>query len=355
MHDYLLAPRGAERTFLAIADQWPSAPIRTLLYEPAAFEKRLRGHVVKSSALQRLPFRQRGFRRLLPLFPPAAERLDVAGRRLVVSSSSAFAHGVHPDPGAIHVAYCHSPFRYIWHETGRLTDGVPKVTRPALPVVLAWLRRWDRAAVGRVTHLVANSSITQARIAEFWGRRSTVIHPPVETSRFSQSEPEGYALMVGELVEHKRVGIGLEAAGRAKIPVKVVGTGPDEARLRAQFPEAQFLGRIDDRALADVYARALVMLMPNVEEFGIAGVEAQAAGRPVLAVGEGGATETIVDGVTGVLVPGGDVDSMAEALREIDFRSFDSARIVEHAGRFSVEAFKARFSAEVRRAWLERR
>jgi glycosyltransferase involved in cell wall biosynthesis len=350
VHDYLLVMRGAERTFAEIAECWPDATIHTTIYDPRGTEGRFDGRDVTTSNLQRLGVRQRGFRLLLPFFPRAVEGLPVAEYDIVVSSSSAFAHGVRPAPGAVHVCYCHTPFRYAWHERETALAEVPLLARPLLDKSLNRIRRWDLEASKRVTHYVANSRIVQQRIADDYGRETTVIHPPVEVGRFAPGEPEDFFLLVGELVSHKRIEVALEAASRAGAAVRVVGTGPEEARLRETYPTAEFLGRISDDELAHLYSRARALIVPNVEEFGIAAVEAQAAGRPVLALGRGGVLETVVSGETGVLLDRGDVDEFAEAIREIDFGRFDAAVAVANAARFAAPRFRERLTTEVKRA-----
>ena len=343
--------RGAERTFAEIAACWPEAPIYTLLYDADAVASGFAGREVHTSYLQRLGARQRGFRYLLPFFPRAVERLPVRGHDPVVSSSSAFALGVRPDPEALHVCYCHSPFRYAWFERDRALAEAPRITRPLLDRTLGRIRDWDRRAASRVTRFVANSAITQARIEETYGVESEIVHPPVEVERFSIAEPEDYVLFVGQIVRHKRVEVAIEAARTAGRPIKIVGDGPDLPRLRESHPEAEveFLGGVDDDRLADLYARCVALVVPNVEEFGIAAVEAQAAGRPVVAVGRGGATETVIDGRTGVLVDGEDAAALAEPLRNEDFGRFDPEAIRAHAQGFSAAAFRDRFKTLVER------
>jgi glycosyltransferase involved in cell wall biosynthesis len=350
VHDYLLTPRGAERTFAAICDCWPDATIHTLLHDAASIGDLLGGREVHASALQRLGVRQEGFRRLLPLFPLAAARLLREPVELVVSSSSAFAHGVRPPGGATHVCYCHSPFRYAWHERARALEEARPWQRPALSLVLQRVRRWDVRAAARVTHYVANSRITQERIHRFYGREAAIVHPPVAVERFAPREPEDYVVFVGEVTRHKRVELAIEAARRADVPLVVVGSGPDLERLRALHGErVRFTGRVGDDELPELVARARAQVVPNVEEFGIAAVEAQAAGRPVVAAAAGGALETVVDGETGVLVAPDSVDALAQALRDVDFGRFDRDRIRANAERFSTEAFKRRLVAEVER------
>jgi len=352
VHDYLLVLRGAERVFAEMATIWPDAPIHTLLYDAEGTEHRFSDRTISTSYLQRLRAQQGGFRRLLPLYPHAAGRLRTVEAPLIVSSSSAFAHGVPVGEGAVHVCYCHSPFRYVWHERSRGLAEVPAPLRPALRAALAGIRHWDRGATEHVTHFIANSQLTRRRIERFWGREATVIHPPVEIDRFRVGPREDYALIVGELVGHKRTELGLEAARRAGLPVKVVGSGPREQQLRAAFADsAEFLGRVDDDTLSELYAGARVVLVPNVEEFGIVAVEAQAAGRPVVAARGGGAVETVVDGVTGVLVEPDDLQALTATLAAGEFDSFETDRIIVNAKRFGPRVFREAFEREVDEAW----
>jgi glycosyltransferase involved in cell wall biosynthesis len=349
VHDYLLTMRGAERTFAEIAACWPEAPIYTLLYDRDTVGGQFGGHQVRPSYLQRLGLRQSGFRYLLPLFPRAAEHLPVADYDLVVSSSSAFAHGIRPRPGALHVCYCHSPFRYAWFERDRAMAETPRLARPMMRRTLNRIREWDLAAAQRVTHFIANSEITRERIAQFYGVGSEVVHPPVAVERFSIGEPEDYLLFVGQLVRHKRVETAIEAAMLAGRPIKVVGEGPERPALEARFGESpvQFLGSVTDERLAGLYANCLALVVPNVEEFGIAAVEAQAAGRPVVGVRSGGVRETVVDGETGLLVDGAGAASLAEPLNDVDFGRFDPEAIRSHAQRFSASAFRGRIQKVV--------
>jgi glycosyltransferase involved in cell wall biosynthesis len=349
VHDYLLVMRGAERAFAAIADCWPDAPIYTLLYDRDGTEHRFADRTVRTSYLQRSCMGQASFRRLLPLFPRAAEKLPVQDHDLIISSSSAFAHGVRPLPSATHVCYCHTPFRYVWHERARGLEETPRLLRPVVRRVLDRIREWDVAASRFVTHYVAVSELTRERINRFYGRDASVVHPPVEVGRFGIGIPEDFFLIVAEIVRHKRVDIALEAARRAQQPIKVVGGGPALQRLSVTYPSAEFLGRVSDAELASLYSRARALIVPNVEEFGIAAVEAQAAGRPVVAACAGGARETVLPGETGVLVEPGDIDALAEALRHTDFDAFSPRRIKAHAEQFSTVAFQARIRAEVAR------
>ena len=350
VHDYLLIMRGAERTFAAMADCWPRAPIATLLYDEAATDRRFAGRTVITSPLQRLPVRQRHFRALMPFFPFAVERLQLPPADVVVSSSSAFAHGVTPPDGATHICYCYSPFRYVYHESLQALREAPDALRPVVAQMLARVRRWENRVARRPTAFIAISRITRQRIQDFWDRDATIVHPPVDVERFRPGEPEDFFLVACELVRHKCVDIALEAARLAGRPIAVVGDGPERRRLEAEYADvATFHGRVSDERLADLYARARAFVVPNVEDFGIAAVEAQAAGRPVLAADVGGPRETVVPGETGVLVPYQDAETFAEAMRYEQFERFDPARIRQNAERFSRERFQRELMREVGR------
>ena len=350
VHDYLLVMRGAERTFAAIAACWPTAPIFTLLCDRDNIERHFGGHAISTSYLQRLRLGQSRFRQLLPLYPRAAEKLPVSGYDLVISSTSAFAHGVRAGPSATHVSYCYSPFRYAWHESRAAVDRSPRLLRPLARGMLRRIRDWDVQAAERVTHYIAISELTRSRIQDHYRRDAEVIHPPVDVDRFAPGVPEDFFLVVSEVLWHKRVEIALEAARRARQKIVVVGGGPELKRLAGRYASsATFLGRLSDERLAELYPRARALVVPNIEEFGIAAVEAQAAGRPVLAADGGGARETVLDGATGVLVPFDDVDSMAEAMVQTDFEAFSPARMREQAERFSADEFTRLFTAALDR------
>jgi glycosyltransferase involved in cell wall biosynthesis len=353
-HDYLLVLRGAERTFAAMAELYSNAPIFTLLYDEEGTQGRFAGREITTSFLQRLGVDQRTFRRLLPLYPLAAERLRPPPCDAVVSSSSAFAHGLRVPDGAVHVCYCHAPFRYAWYEQERALAEVPAALRPLLRAQLRWMRRWDLAASRRVDSYIANSRLTQERIKAFYGREAPIIHPPVETHRFSPGEPGNALLVVSELVAHKRVHIALAAARLAGVPIRVVGSGREHEALRAAFPEAEFLGRAGDEQLVELYASARAVVVPSMEEFGITAVEAQAAGRPVVAAAAGGALETVIEGRTGTLARLDDVSSFAAAIEALDALELEPADAVENAARFSVAEFQRRLAEHVEHALRER-
>jgi glycosyltransferase involved in cell wall biosynthesis len=214
--------------------------------------------------------------------------------------------------------------------------------------VLGAVRHWDIGAAGRVTGFVANSELTRQRIGDFYGRDAIVVHPPVNVDRFvAEPDPRDYVLTVGEVTRHKNTEIALAAAERAGIKIKVVGDGPDLARLRERYRRAEFLGRVDDQRLTELYAHCRALVVPAIEEFGITMVEAHAAGRPVVAAASGGALEIVTDGLTGVLVRPRNVDALAEALRGTDWERFDVDDLRASAERFSSRQFRRRFVAAV--------
>ncbi len=342
--------RGAERTFAAIADLYSRAPIFTLLYNAQGTSQRFAGRSITTSPLQRLGVGQAKFRRLLPLYPFAIERLRPPAADVVISSSSAFAHGACVPEGAVHVCYCYTPFRYAWYEEECALREVSPLLRPLLRAQLRRMRRWDLAASQSVDAYIAISELSRERIKRYYGRDAPVIHPPVETHRFAPGEPGDALLVVSEFVRHKRLHVALEAARRARVPIRVVGSGPDHAALSEAYPKAEFLGRVGDEDLVELYTSARAVVVPSVEEFGITAVEAQAAGRPVIAAAAGGALETVLDGQTGRLASLDDVDSFAQAMREIDDLDFDPACAVQNAQRFSVAAFQRRLAEEVAQA-----
>jgi glycosyltransferase involved in cell wall biosynthesis len=347
VHDYLLVMRGAERTFASIAELYERAPIFTLLHDARALDGRFDGRSITTSPLQRFGIDQSNFRRLLPLYRFAVERLALPESDVVISSSSAFAHGVRVPEGAVHVCYCYTPFRYAWDEEVFALRELAPALRPLLRWQLAQIRAWDLRASARVDAYIAISALARERIRRHYGREAEIIHPPVETHRFAPGSPGDSLLVVSELVRHKRLQLVLEAARRAHAPIQVVGTGPHHRELEDAYPEAQFLGRASDTDLAELYAGARAVVMPGKEEFGITSVEAQAAGRPVIAAAVGGALETVLDGRTGRLARLDDVDSFTRAIEDIDRLAFDPDEAVRNAERFSVVAFQRRLAAHV--------
>ena len=286
IHDFLLDLRGAERVFAAMCDRWPEADVFTAVYDERGTEGRFADRTVHTSFLQRLRPTSRTFRPLLPFYPHAVESFDLRGYDTVISSSSAWAHGVLVDPGAVHVCYCHNPFRYAWTEREATLQARNPVVRPALRMLLSQWRQWDWIAAQRVDRYVANSRTTAERVRRYLGREATVLHPPVEIERFTPGPVGEHYVVLAELMAHKRIDIAVEAFTRLGLPLVVIGDGPEGRRLRRiAGPSVRFTGRIPDERVAELLASARALVVTAVEEFGIAAVEALAAGRPVIALG----------------------------------------------------------------------
>ncbi len=354
VHDFLLDVRGAERVFLEMCELWPDAPVFTAIYDERGTEGRFAHRDIRTSFLQRLRPTERTFRALLPLYPAAVESLDLRGFDLVVSSSSAWAHGVICDERAVHVSYSHNPFRYAWNDRDRtLASRRDPVTRAALRSILHRWRQWDWIAAQRVDKYLANSRTTQARVRAYFGRESRVVHPPVDTARFELRPPADHYLVLSELMPHKRIDIAVEAFRRLGLPLLVVGDGPELRRLRTMAgPRTRLLGRVSDGEVEQLLGSCRALVVTAVEEFGIAAVEAQAAGRPVVAVSGGGLLETVRDGVTGCFWRGGP-EELARVVREFDVDEIDPEECVRNAARFGREVFRRELRREVTRA-LER-
>jgi len=348
VHDFLVDLRGADRVFLEIADIWPDAPIYTAIYDEHGTEGRFAHRDVRTSFLQRLRPTASTFRSLLPLYPSAVESFDLSGYDLVLSSSSAWAHAVICDERTTHVSYCYNPFRYAWNDRERTLANAPDpVSRMFLRGILRRWRQWDWIAAQRVDRYLTISKTARDRIRHYWGRDATIVHPPVDTARFTPAEPEGYYLLLSELMRHKQIDIAIEAFNRLRLPLLVVGDGPDGRRLRRMAgPTIQFVGRVPDPEAARLLARCRALVVTAVEEFGLAAVEAQAAGRPVIGIGAGGALETVVDGETGIFWNGGP-EQLAAAVASFDADAVDPEACVRSAERFSLEHFRARMPREV--------
>ena len=351
VHDFLLDLRGAERVFLQLCAIFPQADIFTAVYDPVGTQGRFEDRNVITSGLQKLRPTARNFRPLLPFYPAAIESLDLRGYDLVVSSSSAWAHGVIPDENAVHVCYCHNPFRYAWTEREATLEARNVVVRPVLAQVMHRWRQWDFIAAQRVDAYVANSKTTQQRIERYFSRDSTVIYPPVEVQRFSPGPVEDYHLVLSELIAHKRIEVVVRAFSRLGLPLVVAGDGPDARRLqRLAGPTVRFAGRVSDHEAERLLRSSQSMVVAATEEFGIAAVEAQASGRPVIALRAGGLVETVIEGRTGLFFDRPDPASLCAVLERFDSGAFSSEACVAQAQRFSPERFSQEFSAVVERA-----
>ena len=356
VHDFLVDVRGAERVFIALCDMFGDADLFTAVYDDRGTEGRFAHRRVHTSFLQTLRPSSRTFRTLLPLYPSAMESLDLRGYDLVLSSSSAWAHGVIPAEGAVHVCYCHNPFRYAWNAREETLAARGPLGRAALGLVFQRWRKWDWIAAQRVDAYVANSETTRWRVARYFGREATVLHPPVETARFAPGPVGDSYVVLSELMAHKRIEVAVRAFNALRRPLVVVGNGPDYRRLRRLAgPTVTFTGRVSDAEAAALLSGARALVVTATEEFGIAAVEAQAAGRPVIALADGGVCETVVEGETGTFYGQPDPLALAAAVRRFDALGVDPAACVENAARFDVAHFRHGVRAVVDRALLAQR
>jgi len=350
VHDFLIDLRGAERVFLEMCELWPDAPIFTAVYDEEGTEGRFAHRDVRSSFLQRLRPSARTFRALLPLYPAAIESLDVSDFDVVVSSSSAWAHAVICDAHTTHVSYCHNPFRYAWNDRERTLAARPDpVSRAVLRSLFHRWRQWDWIAAQRVDQYLANSDTTRQRVRSYFNRGSKVVYPPVDTARFAPGAVGDHYLVLSELMPHKRIDLAVATFNRLGLPLVVAGDGPDSRRLRSLAgPTVRFTGRVSDAEVARLLGSSRALIVTAVEEFGIAAVEAQAAGRPVISVAAGGALETVRDGVTGCFWDGGP-EALADAVRAFDADAVDPQDCVRNAARFDRSVFRRTLPQEVAR------
>lgn len=338
VHDYLVNKGGAERVVLALHRHWPDAQIYTSIYHADETFDEFRGARIRTSALQRLSRSSEDFRRSLPLFGPAFARMRIDAD-VVVSSSSGFAH--HVRPRAPHLSYVYSPPRFLWDDRYDHAAVTPTPARPFLPPLLALLRRADLRAMARVDRLLAVGERTRRAIDRVYGRASEVLYPPVEVDRFEPSHPPGDgALLLGRLMPHRNQEIAVRAFTQMGRPLMVVGEGPWRPTLESLAgPTITFAGGVSDQEVVQAYRDARYLVVPGEEDFGLVAVEANAAGRAVVALGKGGALETVRDGETGVLFDDETPDALADAVARADAITFDPARLRANAERFAPDRF----------------
>ena len=346
VHDWLTGMRGGEKVLEVLCELFPDADLFTLVHRRGSVSAAIEGRRVTTSFVQRLPFAASRYRSFLPLFPLAIEQFSFDGYDLVVSSSHCAAKAVVVPGRTRHIAYCHSPMRYAWDQFEEYfgAERVGKrMSRWVYRPLLARMARWDAATAPRVHRFVANSRHVAGRIQRYYNRASTVVYPPVDTNFFHPSPATpppattaAPALVVSALVPYKRVDRAIEACALAGVPLRIAGDGPDLDRLRHQASDSvTFLGRVSDEVLRDEYRAARVVILPGEEDFGIAPLEAQACGRPVVALARGGALETVKNGQTGLLFPEATAASLADTLRIASTWRFDADRIRTHAETFS--------------------
>jgi len=352
VHEFLTQFGGAERVLEVISEIFPDTPIHVLFYDREKV-KGFESSTIKTSFLQTIPAARKHFKWFLPLMPAATEHFNLSEYDLVISSSSAFAKGIITGPETLHICYCHTPTRYLWTDTHEYIESLKynAVVKRLIPLYLNRLRTWDYLAAQRVDFFVANSVTVQKRIKKYYHRDSDVIYPPVDTHHFQPRkalDTESYYITGGRLVPYKHFDLTIEAFNKMKKPLKVFGVGPEFEKLKKLAgPTVEILGRVDDAQLRELYEHAEAFIHPQLEDFGITPIESMAAGRPVIGYAQGGLTETVIDGITGVFFYEQNVDALIQAVRIFETKTFDPEKIKEHAQQYSTQQFKKKFKQYV--------
>ena len=343
VHDWLTGMRGGEKVLEVLCELYPDADVLTLFRIPGSVSPRIERHRIETSWVQHLPFAARHYRRYLPLFPAAIASFDLRPYDLVISTSHCVAKSVIPGVRARHLCYCFSPMRYAWDQFDAYF-GVERVgylaSRLVYRPIMSRMARWDAATAARAHRFVAISRHVSGRIARYYNRKASVVYPPVDTTFYRPAAvtPENHFLIVSALVPYKRIDLAIEACHRAGARLRIVGEGPERPRLeRLAGGDVTFLGPLSNDAVRDEYRRALAVILPGEEDFGIAPLEAQACGRPVVALARGGALETVVAEETGVLFDELHPDALSAALDRVAQLRVDGERVRAHAEQFSRE------------------
>ncbi|MCB9461831.1 MAG: glycosyltransferase [Anaerolineaceae bacterium] len=356
VHDWLNQVGGAEDVLATLVEMYPQSPIYTGLYAPEVMPDFYRNWDIRTLWIDKLPGIHNHHQPYLPVYPPAWGGLKLEGYDVILSNKSGFCHGLQFDPQqSVHVCYCLAPTRYVWQLDAYIArEGLGKPAEMVLRPLVNWLKRWDYDAAQRVTHFIAISTEIQERIKSYYDRESVIIYPPVETDRFQPVAPEeveDYFLIVSRLIPYKRIDLAVQAATRLNVPLKIGGKGRDMERLRAMAgPSVEFLGFVPDDELPTLMAKAKAFIFPGLEDFGITPVQAEAAGRPVIAYDAGGALDTVIPGMTGEHFAELTVDSLAEVMANFDASHYDPQTIRQHALKFDVGVFDAQIRAFVDQA-----
>ncbi len=349
VHEWLTNVAGSERVLLALKEIYKDAPIFTSVFEPKKSPP-FQAFNVTTSFLQKIPFMKSKRELLIPFTPFAFEQFNLSKYNLVISNTSMAAKGVITKPECIHISYCNTPPRYLWEMNvdPRASKGRFSFLRKN---IIHKMRLWDRVAADRVDYFLANSKYIANRIKKYYKRDSIVVYPPVNVENFYVAEKKDikdYYLFVSRLINYKKCDLVIDAFNDLKLPLKIIGTGPDEQLLKKRAKSnIEFLGFISDESMKKYYAEAKAFIFPAEEDFGIVPVEAMSAGRPVIAFQNGGAAETVVEGVTGTFFAEQTPQCLIDAVKNFDPEKFNSETIRRHAEKFSLERFKKEFKETV--------
>jgi len=342
VHDWLTGMRGGEKVLEAVCELYPEADIYTLLWKKGTVSSTIENHRIVTSFIQKMPLAEERYRYYLPLMPRAVESFDLSGYDLIISTSHCVAKGVKPPKGALNICYCFTPMRYIWdqYEEYFNPERAGIITRSVMAALRKPLQMWDVSTVSRVHYFVGISNFIKERIKRIYGRESDLIYPPADVEGYPQNWGGGYFLMVTALVPYKRVDLAIEAFNQLGYPLKIIGSGPDEDRLKKMAGKnIEFLGWRSATELKTFYAGARSLIFPQEEDFGIVPVEAQAAGCPVIAFRKGGALETIEETASGLFFDRPDWSSLKEAVLRFEGLRFDSGKIKNRVQKFSKQRF----------------
>ncbi|MFC1640626.1 glycosyltransferase [Patescibacteria group bacterium] len=358
VHDHLDQVGGAENVLKAFHEVFPDAPIFTLVYNSETTGDFGKEMDIRTSFIQRIPGAKKHFKAFLPIMPTAIESLNLMDYDVVLSDSSAFSKGVITRPETAHICYCHTPTRYLWHDTHDYTAEIPanRVLKKILPFMLTQLRSWDKDASQRVDYFIGNSKTVSERIWKYYRRKSDVIHPPVSFSEFKplpRDEIGDYFLIGGRFRPYKRFDLAIKVFNQIGVPLKIFGSGEEENNLRRiAGPNIEFIGPIGTEEKQELYSRAFAFLHPAEEDFGITPLESMSFGRPVIAFGRGGALETVQPGVTGEFFHEQCEKSFLHVLRNFNHRRYDPNVIREHAMAFNEMRFKETIRNYVDEKWI---
>jgi glycosyltransferase involved in cell wall biosynthesis len=347
VHDYLVQYGGAERVLEAFTELFPYAPIYTLIHDDKAMRGQFAEKRIYTSFLQSMPFSRKRHRFFPPLMPLAIEEFDFSPYDVVLSDSSSYAKGIITRPETLHICYMHTPMRYAWDDCQKYTQdfGFPTLVKRLVPFFMSPIRLWDKASADRVDRYLANSQFVAKRIKKYYRKDALVIHPPVNVDHFYIAKPEDRTasfLMVGRLIAYKRHDIAIEAFNRLRLPLKIIGRGPEMKRLqKLAGPTIEFLGRVPEADLPKYYAECRGFVFPQEEDFGIVAIEAMASGRPIIAYRGGDIVEHLEEGTMGVYFDEQTPEAIVRAVEGFDDGSYDSAFIRSRAIRFDKERFKA--------------
>ncbi len=354
VHDWLNQIGGAEDVLDALVPLYPHSPLYTSIYARDTMPAHYRQWDIRTLWADKMPGIHTHHQPYLPVYPLAWRGLDLSDYDVVLSNKSGFSHWLRAGDKTLHICYCLAPTRYVWQfDSYMAREGFGKWVKWGLRPLINLLKRWDFAAAQRVDHFIAISNEIRDRIRTYYQRESVVIYPPVDTTRFQPSAVvDDYFLVVSRLIPYKRIDLAVQAATRLGLPLKVSGKGRDLERLQAMAgPSVEFLGYVPDDDLPDLMARCKAFLFPGLEDFGITPVQAQAAGRPVIAFGGGGALDTVIPGQTGEHFYDMTVDSLAAVMADFDAGQYDPLTVRDHALRFDTTVFQRQITSYVEQAW----